>query len=155
MPLQFFVRDGRSLFGFGGQDPRNRLFIDFYFRYLGEWVQVTHNVIRRKPLLTPPVYLDEPGERELICEGIGLIKFGTPDKIRTYDLLLRRQTLYPAELRARETQTNDFRTSLVAVPNDTDQFSTERCNRTPSPPADSNERAALGKNGISRFLESR
>ena len=25
--------------------------------------------------------------------------FGTPDRIRTYDLLLRKQTLYPAELR--------------------------------------------------------
>ena len=24
---------------------------------------------------------------------------GTPDRIRTYDLLLRKQTLYPAELR--------------------------------------------------------
>ena len=28
-------------------------------------------------------------------------KFGTPEWIRTTDLLLRRQTLYPAELRAR------------------------------------------------------
>jgi hypothetical protein len=27
-------------------------------------------------------------------------KFGTPEWIRTTDLLLRRQTLYPAELRA-------------------------------------------------------
>ena len=27
-------------------------------------------------------------------------KFGMPDRIRTYDLLLRKQTLYPAELRA-------------------------------------------------------
>ena len=26
-------------------------------------------------------------------------KYGTPDRIRTYDLLLRKQTLYPAELR--------------------------------------------------------
>ena len=26
-------------------------------------------------------------------------KIGTPDEIRTHDLLLRRQTLYPAELR--------------------------------------------------------
>ena len=26
--------------------------------------------------------------------------FGMPDRIRTYDLLLRKQTLYPAELRA-------------------------------------------------------
>ena len=29
-------------------------------------------------------------------------KFGTPERIRTSDLLLRRQTLYPAELRAHE-----------------------------------------------------
>ena len=28
-----------------------------------------------------------------------IISFGTPDRIRTYDLLLRKQTLYPAELR--------------------------------------------------------
>ena len=28
--------------------------------------------------------------------------FGTPGKIRTYDLLYRKQTLYPAELRVRE-----------------------------------------------------
>ena len=28
-----------------------------------------------------------------------LTKYGTPDRIRTYDLLLRKQTLYPAELR--------------------------------------------------------
>ena len=27
------------------------------------------------------------------------LKNGTPDEIRTHDLLLRRQTLYPAELR--------------------------------------------------------
>ena len=26
--------------------------------------------------------------------------YGMPDRIRTYDLLLRKQTLYPAELRA-------------------------------------------------------
>ena len=28
-----------------------------------------------------------------------IISNGTPDRIRTYDLLLRKQTLYPAELR--------------------------------------------------------
>ena len=31
------------------------------------------------------------------------LKNGTPDEIRTHDLLLRRQTLYPAELRAHNT----------------------------------------------------
>ena len=30
------------------------------------------------------------------------IDSGTPERIRTSDLLLRRQTLYPAELRARK-----------------------------------------------------
>jgi hypothetical protein len=30
-----------------------------------------------------------------------LQKIGAPERIRTSDLLLRRQTLYPAELRAR------------------------------------------------------
>ena len=28
------------------------------------------------------------------------MNYGMPDRIRTYDLLLRKQTLYPAELRA-------------------------------------------------------
>ena len=28
-------------------------------------------------------------------------RFGTPDRVRTYDLRLRKPTLYPAELRAR------------------------------------------------------
>ncbi len=31
---------------------------------------------------------------------MSFLKNGTPDKIRTCDLLLRRQALYPAELRA-------------------------------------------------------
>jgi hypothetical protein len=31
---------------------------------------------------------------------------GTPDTIRTYDLLYRKQTLYPAELRVLSNETN-------------------------------------------------
>ena len=31
--------------------------------------------------------------------NLGWFFYGTPDRIRTYDLLLRKQTLYPAELR--------------------------------------------------------
>ena len=34
--------------------------------------------------------------------GFEISKIGTPDRIRTCGLLLRRQTLYPAELRARK-----------------------------------------------------
>ena len=30
---------------------------------------------------------------------MAIFYLGTPDRIRTYDLLLRKQTLYPAELR--------------------------------------------------------
>ena len=32
-------------------------------------------------------------------KGLIFSCFGTPDRIRTYDLLLRKQALYPAELR--------------------------------------------------------
>ena len=40
---------------------------------------------------------------------------GTPDRIRTYDLLLRRQTLYPAELRAHNRDTPIVDAFLQAV----------------------------------------
>lgn len=46
-------------------------------------------------------------ERRCLCEGlanaaglVATISDGTPGRIRTCDLLLRRQALYPAELRA-------------------------------------------------------
>ena len=38
-------------------------------------------------------------ENEVEISGKKAKKNGTPDEIRTHDLLLRRQTLYPAELR--------------------------------------------------------
>ena len=42
-----------------------------------------------------PTHLQHPESRFL-----NLNNLGTPDRIRTCDLLLRRQALYPAELRA-------------------------------------------------------
>jgi len=35
-PLEFAVRDGLPLFGFGGEDSRGRLFVGFLFRSLRE-----------------------------------------------------------------------------------------------------------------------
>ena len=37
-----------------------------------------------------------------------LIPFGTPERIRTSDLLIRSQLLYPAELRAQNSQCTNF-----------------------------------------------
>ena len=37
----------------------------------------------------------------LLLHPLNLEELGAPDKIRTCDLLLRRQALYPSELRAR------------------------------------------------------
>ena len=39
--------------------------------------------------------------RKNTLSGDFSMKFGMPDRIRTYDLQLRKLTLYPAELRAR------------------------------------------------------
>ena len=39
-------------------------------------------------------------EKTLITFIVMRVKYGVPGGIRTLDLLLRRQTLYPAELRA-------------------------------------------------------
>ena len=56
-----------------------------------------------------PRSLVRPNLRFLSCRNIpikkipkGIFLIGTPDRIRTYDLLLRKQTLYPAELRVHD-----------------------------------------------------